>query len=63
MGKKICMLIRNAQKYWKCDALNYPELKGIVGSHQFGYNKKTHILHFVIYIPLSAVAAGICTLL
>ncbi len=28
----------------------------------FGYNKKTHILHFVIYIPICAVIAWICTL-
>ena len=41
----------------------YPELKGIVGPHQFGYNKKEHILHFVFYIPLSAAIAGVCTLL
>lgn len=24
----------------------YPELKGIVGPQQFGYNKRTHIAHF-----------------
>ncbi|MFR4014174.1 MAG: hypothetical protein ACLTZV_10055 [Oscillospiraceae bacterium] len=38
----------------------YPELKGIVGPHTFGYNKRTHILHFLLYIPLCAVIAGIC---
>lgn len=32
----------------------YPELKGIVGPHMFGYNKRTHILHFLLYIPLCA---------
>lgn len=26
----------------------------------FGYNKRTHILHFLLYIPLCAVIAGIC---
>ena len=41
----------------------YPELKGVVGSHMFGYNKKTHILHFLIYIPPCAAAAWLCTLL
>ena len=41
----------------------YPELKGVVGPHMFGYNKKTHILHFVVYIPASAAAAWLCTLL
>lgn len=40
----------------------YPELKGIVGPQQFGYNKKTHIIHFIIYIPVSAVLAWVCTL-
>ena len=35
----------------------YPELKGIVGPHMFGYNKKAHIIHFVIYIPVCAVIA------
>lgn len=40
----------------------YPELKGIVGPQQFGYDKKTHIIHFIIYIPASAVLAWVCTL-
>lgn len=40
----------------------YPELKGVVGPHMFGYNRKTHILHFVIYIPACAAAAWLCTL-
>lgn len=39
----------------------YPELKGIVGPHMFGYNKKAHIIHFIIYIPVCAVIALICT--
>lgn len=39
----------------------YPELKGVVGPHMFGYNAK--ILHFVIYIPACAAAAWLCTLL
>lgn len=39
----------------------YPELKGIVGPHMFGYNMKSHILHFVIYIPICTVVAWICT--
>lgn len=41
----------------------YPELKGVVGPHMFGYNKKTHMIHFVIYIPICAVIAWICTFL
>ena len=40
----------------------YPELKGVVGPHMFGYNKRAHILHFVCYIPASAAAAWLCTL-
>lgn len=40
----------------------YPELKGVVGPHMFGYNKKTHIVHFIIYIPISAVVSLLCTL-
>ena len=41
----------------------YPELKGIVGPHMFGYNRKTHILHFVLYIPVCAVLSWVCTIL
>lgn len=41
----------------------YPELKGVVGPHMFGYNKKAHILHFALYLPLSAALAWVCTLL
>ena len=40
----------------------YPELKGVVGPHQFGYNKKSHLLHFAVYIPLCAAIAWVCTL-
>ncbi len=40
----------------------YPELKGVVGPHQFGYNKKQHGVHFVMYIPLSALLAWLCML-
>lgn len=40
-----------------------PECKGVVGPHLFGFNKKTHILHFLEYIPISLMLAWICTLL
>lgn len=40
----------------------YPELKGIGGPHQFGYNRKTHAVHFAAYLPISAAAAWLCTL-
>ena len=35
----------------------------VVGPHMFGYNKRTHILHFIVYIPACAAAAWLCTLL
>ena len=38
----------------------YPELKSIVGPHMFGYNKKAHALHFLLYLPLCAAIAGVC---
>lgn len=41
----------------------YPELKGIGGPHQFGYNKKVHALHFALYLPVSVLLAWACTLL
>lgn len=41
----------------------YPELKGVVGPHMFGYNAKSHLLHFAVYLPACAAAAWICTLL
>lgn len=40
----------------------YPELKGVVGPHQFGYNKKAHIRHFLLYLPACAIIAGLCRL-
>lgn len=40
----------------------YPEVKGVVGPHMFGYNMKSHIIHFIVYILVCAVAAFICTL-
>lgn len=40
----------------------YPELKGVVGPHMLGYNKKAHIRHFALYLPLCAAAAWVCTL-
>lgn len=36
----------------------YPELKGVVGPHMFGYNKRTHILHCLLDIPAAAAAAA-----
>lgn len=64
--------------WWDCTILSFstgsscaiptfspilPELKGIGGPHQFGYNKKVHALHFVFYLPVSVLLAWVCTLL
>ena len=41
----------------------YPEVKGIVGPHQFGYNWREHLL-MIVLSPVAAVAlAGLCVLL
>lgn len=34
----------------------------IVGPQLFGYNMKSHIIHFIVYIPVCLAAAGVCTL-
>ena len=31
----------------------YPEVKGIAAPQLFGYNKKAHLTHFLLCIPLS----------
>ncbi|MCD8373564.1 MAG: hypothetical protein LUC20_00410 [Oscillospiraceae bacterium] len=41
----------------------YPETKGIVGPHMFGYNKKAHFIHFIVYIPACALLALGCGVL
>lgn len=40
-----------------------PEVTGLVGPHLFGFNKKTHIMHFVIYLPICVILAWICSFL
>lgn len=40
----------------------YPEVKGIAAPQLFRYNKKAHFMHFLLYIPLSAALAWVCTL-
>ena len=40
----------------------YPEVKGIVGPHLFGYNWKTHLIHIIVFIALSAGLALLCGL-
>ncbi len=41
----------------------YPEVKGIVGPHQFGYNWRTHLLHIVLSPVVSLALAWLCTVL
>ncbi len=38
----------------------YPELANVDRSHFFGYNKKAHIVHFIVYIPICALLALCC---
>ena len=52
--------VRNGFGFWKFFAHFYPEVKGVVGPQLFGYNKKTHALHFALYVLISAVMAGVC---
>lgn len=40
-----------------------PECAGLMGPHLFGFNAKTHLTHFVVYIPTCAALAWVCTLL
>lgn len=40
----------------------YPEVKDLVGPHNFGYNKWTHVFHIILFIGLSFVLAYIGTL-
>lgn len=36
--------------------------EGIAAPQLFGYNEKAHLTHFLLYIPLSAALAWVCTL-
>ena len=40
----------------------YPEVKGIVGPHQFGYNRREHLLMIVLSPVAAAALAGLCML-
>ena len=40
----------------------YPETEELVGPHQFGFNWKTHMMHMILFIPISLVAAWFCAL-
>lgn len=37
----------------------YPEVKDVIGPHLFGYNKRTHVAHVVIFVAASFVLAYI----
>ena len=37
----------------------YPERKSVVGLHMFGYNAKSPLLRFAIYLPACVAAAWI----
>ena len=41
----------------------YPECAPVLGKHLFGFNKKTHIAHLVIIIPLSLLLAWIAVMI
>lgn len=38
----------------------YPETREIVSPKLFGFNTKTHIIHFFLYLPVSAALSLIC---
>lgn len=38
----------------------YPETKDHVGPHQFGFNKKSHLVQIALCLVVSAVSAWIC---
>lgn len=40
----------------------YPEVSGLVGPHQFGFNWRSHLLHLLAFPLVSAGLAWICTL-
>ena len=40
----------------------YPEVSDLVGPHQFGFNWRSHLLHLLTFLPVSAGIAWICTL-
>ena len=40
----------------------YPEVTPYYGPHLFGYNKKTHITHVILFVPASALIAAVCLL-
>lgn len=41
----------------------YPETKEVLGRYLFGYNRKTHLIHILLFPVASAALAWVCTLL
>ena len=40
----------------------YPEVKGIVGPRLFGFNKKAHLVHLAVYLPVCAGLAWVAAM-
>ena len=40
----------------------YPEVKEVLGPHLFGYNRKEHLTHIILSVPVSLILAAVCTL-
>ena len=40
----------------------FPECKDYVGPHQFGFNKKSHVVQIIGFVALSMALAWICTI-
>lgn len=41
----------------------YPEVKGIVGPGLFGFNKRAHLMHLAVYLPVCGVLAWVGAML
>lgn len=39
----------------------YPEVDEVLGPHLFGYNRKTHLTHILLFPVASAALAWVCT--
>ncbi|HBI85044.1 MAG TPA: hypothetical protein DDX71_01970 [Ruminococcus sp.] len=39
----------------------FPEVKGVVGPHLFGYNWKSHCAEMTVHLAVSTVLAWVCT--
>ncbi|MDO4838499.1 MAG: hypothetical protein Q4B32_08900 [Clostridia bacterium] len=39
-----------------------PAVKGIVGPHLFGFNRKAHLMHLTVYLPVGAGLAWVAAM-